>query len=52
LKVNSGRQIGGVFGASVLVFILGHAEVAGAPSRFYDLWWIAAALCTAAGAWR
>ena len=43
--VNSGRQIGGVFGASLLVVILGHAEVTGDPTRFYDLWWVAAALC-------
>jgi hypothetical protein len=46
--VNSGRQIGGVFGASILVVILGKAEVTGDPSRFYDLWWVAAALCAAA----
>jgi len=48
--VNSGRQIGGVFGASILVVILGKAEVTGDPSRFYDLWWVAAALCAAAAA--
>lgn len=46
--VNSGRQIGGVFGASILVVILGKSEVTGDPSRFYDLWWVAAALCAAA----
>jgi hypothetical protein len=46
--VNSGRQIGGVFGSSIVVVVLGSAEVTGAPSRFYDLWWIAAALCAAA----
>ncbi len=46
--INSGRQIGGVFGASILVVVLGKAEVTGDPSRFYVLWWIAAALCAAA----
>ena len=46
--VNSGRQVGGVFGASILVVILGNAEVTGDPNRFYDLWWVAAALCAAA----
>ena len=46
--VNSGRQIGGVFGASIVVVVLGSAEVTGDPSRFYDLWWIAAALCAVA----
>jgi EmrB/QacA subfamily drug resistance transporter len=46
--VNSGRQIGGVFGASILVVILGRSEVTGDPGRFYDLWWAAAALCAAA----
>jgi hypothetical protein len=45
--VHSGRQIG-VFGASALVVILGKAEVTGDPSRFYDLWWVAVALCAAA----
>jgi len=48
--VNSGRQVGGVFGASILVVILGRAEVTGDPSRFYVLWWVAAALCAAAAA--
>jgi Na+/melibiose symporter-like transporter len=46
--VNSGRQFGGVFGASILVVVLGKAEVTGDPSRFYDLWWVAVALCAAA----
>jgi EmrB/QacA subfamily drug resistance transporter len=46
--VNSGRQFGGVFGASILVVILGKAEVTGDPSRFYELWWAAVALCDAA----
>jgi hypothetical protein len=46
--VNSGRQIGGVFGASIVVVVLGSAEVTGDPSRFYDLWWIVAALCAGA----
>ena len=46
--VNSGRQIGGVSGASILVVIFGKAEVTGDPSRFYDLWWVAVALCAAA----
>jgi len=46
--VNSGRQVGGVFGASLLVVILGQAEVTGDPSRFYDLWWVATGLCAAA----
>lgn len=43
--INSGRQMGAVFGASILVVILGAAEVIGAPSHFYRLWWVAAALC-------
>ena len=46
--VNSGRQFGGVFGASILVVVLGEAEVTGDPSRFYELWWVAVALCAAA----
>jgi EmrB/QacA subfamily drug resistance transporter len=46
--VNSGRQFGGVFGASILVVVLGKAEVTGDPSRFYELWWVAVALCAAA----
>jgi hypothetical protein len=46
--VNSGRQFGGVFGASILVVVLGKAQVTGDPSRFYELWWVAAALCAAA----
>jgi EmrB/QacA subfamily drug resistance transporter len=41
--VNSGRQFGGVFGASILVVVLGKAEVTGDPSRFYELWWVAVA---------
>ncbi|HEX6525076.1 MAG TPA: hypothetical protein VF070_34490, partial [Streptosporangiaceae bacterium] len=32
----------------ILVVILGRAEVTGDPSRFYDLWWAATALCAAA----
>ena len=46
--VNSGRQFGGVFGASILVVVLGKAQVTGDPSRFYELWWVSAALCAAA----
>jgi hypothetical protein len=46
--VNSGHQFGGVFGASILVVVLGKAQVTGDPSRFYELWWISAALCAAA----
>ena len=46
--VDSGRQFGGVFGASILVVVLGKAEVTGDPSRFYELWWVAVALCAAA----
>ena len=46
--VNSGRQFGGVFGASILVVVLGKAKVTGNPSRFYELWWAAVALCAAA----
>jgi len=46
--VNSGRQFGGVFGASILVVVLGKAEVTGDPGRFYELWWVAVALCAAA----
>ena len=46
--VNSGRQFGGVFGASILVVVLGKAAVTGDPSRFYALWWVAVALCAAA----
>jgi PPOX class probable F420-dependent enzyme len=45
--IKSGRQIGGVFGASLLVVILGPAAVTGEPTRFYELWWVAAALCAA-----
>jgi hypothetical protein len=43
--VNSGRHISGVFGASLLVVILGKADVTEDPTRFYDLWRVAAALC-------
>jgi hypothetical protein len=32
-----GRQFGGVFGASILVMVLGKAKVTGDPSRFYEL---------------
>ena len=46
--VNSGRQFGSVIGASILVVVLGKAEVSGDPSRFYELWWVAVALCAAA----
>jgi MFS family permease len=46
--VKSARQFGGVFGASILVVVLGKAEVTGDPSRFYELWWFAVALCAAA----
>ena len=38
----------GVFGASILVVVLGKAEGTGDPSRFYELWWVAVALCAAA----
>jgi hypothetical protein len=30
------------------VVVLGKAEVTGDPSRFYELWWVAVALCAAA----
>ena len=46
--VNSARQIGGVFGASILVVILGSAAVTGDTTRYYDLWWLAAGLCAVA----
>ena len=46
--VNSARQFGGLFGASILVVVLGKAEVTRDPSRFYELWWVAVALCAAA----
>jgi len=28
--------------------VLGKAEATGDPSRFYELWWVAVALCAAA----
>lgn len=46
--VNTGRQMGAVIGTSILVVILGTAEVTGAPSHFYRLWWVSAALCAPA----
>jgi hypothetical protein len=46
--VNSGRQLGGVFDASILVIVLGKAEITGDPSHFHELWRVAAALCAAA----
>jgi EmrB/QacA subfamily drug resistance transporter len=46
--VNSGRQIGGVFGTAILVVILGKAATTGDPTQYYHLWWIAAAACAAA----
>ena len=46
--VNSGRQIGGVFGTALLVLILGNAAVTGDPTQYYHLWWVAAATCAAA----
>ena len=46
--VNSGRQFGGVFGASILVVVLRKAEVTGDPGRVYELWGVAVALCAAA----
>jgi hypothetical protein len=46
--VNSGRQIGGVFGTAILVVILGDAATTGDPTQYYHLWWVAAATCAAA----
>ena len=46
--VNSGRQIGGVFGTAILVVILGKAATTGDPTQYYHLWWVAAAACAAA----
>jgi hypothetical protein len=46
--VNSGRQIGGVFGTAILVVILGKASTTGDPTQYYHLWWLAAAACAAA----
>jgi hypothetical protein len=46
--VNSGRQIGGVFGTVILVLILGKAATTGDPTQYYHLWWVAAATCAAA----
>jgi hypothetical protein len=46
--VNSGRQIGGVFGTAILVVILGKAATTGDPTQYYHLWWVAAAGCAAA----
>ena len=48
ILVNAARQFGGAFGASILVVVLGKAEVTRDPSRFYELWWAAVALCAAA----
>ena len=46
--VNSGRQIGGVFGTAILVLILGKGATTGDPTQYYHLWWVAAATCAAA----
>jgi EmrB/QacA subfamily drug resistance transporter len=46
--VNSGRQIGGVFGTAILVVVLGKAAVTGDVTQYYHLWWVAAAACAAA----
>ena len=46
--VNSGRQIGGVFGTAILVVILGKAATTGDPTQYYHLLWVAAATCAAA----
>jgi hypothetical protein len=46
--VNSGRQVGGVFGTAILVVILGKAATTGDPTQYYHLWWVAAAACAAA----
>ncbi len=46
--VNSGRQVGGVFGTAILVVILGKAATTGDPSQYYHLWWVAGATCAAA----
>jgi hypothetical protein len=45
---DGGRQFGGVFGAPILVVVLGKAQATGDPSRFYELWRVAVALCAAA----
>ncbi len=46
--VNSGPQVGGVFGTAILVVILGKAATTGDPTQYYHLWWVAAATCAAA----
>lgn len=46
--VNSGRQIGGVFGTAILVLTLGKGATTGDPTQYYHLWWVAAAACAAA----
>ena len=46
--VNSGRQVGGVFGTAILVVILGDAATTGDPTQYYHLWWVAAAACAVA----
>jgi MFS family permease len=46
--VNSGRQVGGVFGTAILVLILGKAATTGDATPYYHLWWVAAAACAAA----
>jgi EmrB/QacA subfamily drug resistance transporter len=43
--VNSGRQVGGIFGTSILVIVLGNATATGDPTQYYHLWWVAAAAC-------
>jgi MFS family permease len=46
--INSSCQIGAVLGASVVVAVLGRAGMTGDSARFYQLWWVAAALCAPA----
>ena len=46
--VNGGRQVGGLFGTTILVVILGKAATTGDPTQYYHLWWVAAATCAAA----
>ena len=46
--INSGRQVGGVFGTAILFVILGNAATTGDPTRYYHLWWVAVAACAAA----
>jgi EmrB/QacA subfamily drug resistance transporter len=46
--VNSGRQVGGVFGTAILVVVLGRAASTGDPTRYYHLWWVATGACAIA----